>query len=155
MQMLLLLIKEKHMKEEIVFGGLFILHLEQLANMKAAMLKDSVKFVSDGIEKATLNLIKILEIAEDYKSDDHSPALLTINNLAEKTNELLKNVSLVSDITGVTYYLPYYEEYSDESPFSGRLEDLCEGPFTKSVRALYATLETMEGNSKDWHSSTC
>ena len=144
------------MKEEIVLGGI---KLSELASMKAAMLKDSVKFVADSIEKATLNLIKILKIAEDYGDSeefcDMESAKSAISILAEETNELLKNVSLVSDVTGVTYYLPYYEEYSDDSTFSSQLESLYGEFFTESVRALYATLETMESNSRDWHSSTC
>ena len=141
------------MKEEIVLGGI---KLSELANMKAAMLKDSVKFVADGIEKATLNLNKILAIGNGDSEEfyDMESAKSFISILAEETNELLKNVSLVSDVTGVTYYLPYYEEYGDDIPFSDQLDDLYEFG-SSSASALHATLETMESNSKHWHSSTC
>lgn len=132
---------------EIILGGV---KLNEVKALKQAMQKDAVAFVSNGIEQGTALINQALESFEEF--DDE--ALIT--TLLKQAEELFDNVSLVAGVTGVSYRMPYYEEYghydSDEV-LSHMLEN--SSIDWDLTRALCSTLGSMEEQCKSWYSSTC
>lgn len=136
---------------EIIIGGVSI---HTLKAQRDAMRKDAVKFVSDNIDGAKALIEELLELTvEEYDK---------VDSLASQANELLEAAKLVSDVTGVTYFLPYSEEWGDNGDvFTRRLEEADEGALSKDwdeypqLVSLFSTLENMESESSDWHTSRC
>lgn len=138
------------MTQDIIIGGVSI---NELKRQRDAMQKDANKFVAESITSAQALVKQILEADADT-----DPSL--IDGWATEANELLKNAALVSGVTGVTYYLDYYEGYGGcddvlsqelENSENENVDPYGNGP----VGALFDTLSDMEGTSRDWHSSTC
>jgi hypothetical protein len=141
---------EGHMSN-IVLGGVDI---SQIRAQRAAMRKDAVKFISDGIEEATkqFNELMLLEEGEEAEAEA----------LAARINDILENVEVVADVSGVSYKLPYSDDgYYDERPFSYRLEDpedeggAVNAYGSKIMGKLLDTLQEMEVQCRDWYSSRC
>lgn len=134
---------------DLILGGYT---LDQLKEMKKAVSKDATKFIADHMEIATKHFAELRELLEEVEDDSHvTPEML---KLAEKANEAFKAVQLVSGITGVTFYLDFYEDWgTDGDVLSTALEDC---PISaEELSELQSTLEEMEWQSRDWHSSRC
>lgn len=149
--------------EEIIIGGY---KLEELKKVQAAVKKDASEIISEAIDKATNALDEILSMEGDVSGEDLDPeyegyaeALATVTEARAKVAELstvaeeaLKLAKLVSDISGVEYYLPYSCDYSRDGYYY-KLEssEICE----EISDELMGTLEDMEWESRQWNQSNC
>lgn len=135
--------------EQITLGGIDIATLKA---QQKAVRKDASKFIADTIKQATEVVGKILE-AETEED---------VESLSAKALELLGNAKLVSDVSGVEYYLPYNEPYDDGNALSDQLESFVDefesgdiGVYgDDSLSALYELLQEMEHDSFTWNSSS-
>lgn len=134
---------------DIILNGVSIAELKQT---KALIQKDAATFIANGIQEATDIIKGIIEAGEDGERTK-------LNDDAAKAVEILENVKVVSGVSDVAYYLPYYEEwgYADERPYTAQLDDagLVSYSINDSLADLHGTLEDMEYTSKNWHSSQC
>lgn len=142
---------------DIVINGVSI---EELKKQRAAIQQGASQIISDSIDAAT----KI--VGEIMKAESKEQA----NALAKEALEHLETAEVVSGVSGVTYCLPYTEEYggydSDEvlscilSQDDADEEEVNENvEFSwrekNDLYALYSKLESMQSASRDWHSSRC
>lgn len=128
--------------EDIILGGVSV---QLLKAQREAMKRDAVKFISDGIQKATENLEEILQDEHERPAD--------ADLIAKETADLLENIQLVSSVTGVKYCLPWDHEY--DSPYSGQLECNLDWDQYPELQGLFDILESMEGECKEWYNSNC
>lgn len=144
---------------DIVLNGVSITELKK---QKAAIQKDASAFIARGIKDATALLESILESVDDADAELDKDG---IEAAAAQAVEILENVDLVSGVSDVEFYLPFYAEYSDDRPFSSRLEDserldeVLEGTYLGRdegpLGRLYGVLDSMESKSKLWNTSYC
>jgi hypothetical protein len=131
--------------KDIVINGVSI---EELKKQRAAIKKDASKIIAENIEAGT-KLVEQILATEDQEEADR---------LAKTAYEHFDTANIVAGVSGVEFFLPFYEEYgrydSDEI-LSQRLEGELEFDFTVALDQLYNILESMEGDSRDWHSSRC
>jgi hypothetical protein len=135
---------------EMLIGGYT---LDELKKVQTAVRKDASAVISDAIDKATKALEEILKY-EDIDDDIDMNELQTeINFFAKMAEENLKLAKVVSDISGVEYYLPYSSDYGSDG-FYYRLEstDLYN---IDSVSDAMSVLEDMEYQSRQWNQSNC
>lgn len=135
----------------IILGGIDI---GQILAQRAVMRKDAFKFISNGIEEATkqFNDLTLLEAGSEPEAEA----------LVDSINNLLEDVKVVSDVSGLSYQLPYVEggrvvarplSYHLEYPLEGRSHVNIYG--SAAVQKLLATLQEMEVQCQDWYSSSC
>lgn len=133
------------MTKDIIINGVSI---EELKKQRAAIQKDASKIISDNIEAGTKIVEKILE------SEDQEEA----NTLAEEAYEHFDTAKVVAGVSGVSFFLPFYEEYGrygSNEILSQRLENDDKFEWDSAISQLYGILEDMESDSRAWHSSTC
>lgn len=127
--------------EDIMLNGVSVQSLvETRKNIKQA----AAKFISEGIEKVT----GLVQLIVDSKEDTDMAAA---DQYAREALKILESVDVVSGVSGVTYYLNYYEEYSGSCGILSRMVEDVE----LDSSDLYYMLEEMESTSRGWHSSTC
>lgn len=126
--------------------------IEELKKTQAEVRQDASKFIAEAMDEAEKLVFKVLEWFESNEEGDPTPEVAT--NVT-KAAELLDAVQIVSGVSGVTYYVPYYTEYGydDDSPWSSRFEEL--ENWNEILRPLTNNLESMEYDSKLWHESRC
>jgi hypothetical protein len=137
--------------QDIILNGISI---NELKRTKAALQKDATKFISDAITQVQQIVKERLVTADNYGEAEAA---------AQEALTLLENAKVVSDASGVSFFLPYYEEYGgsdDEDILSSLIENADEDIIGSyygggTLSALYNLLESMESESRDWHSSTC
>jgi hypothetical protein len=135
---------------KIILGGVDI---DQIQAQRSAMRKDAVKFISDGIEEATKQFNELMMLGAGSEAEAEA--------LADHINSLLKDVAVVSDVSGVSYQLPYSGEDYDERPLSYRLEDprdegaAVDAYMSRTMVRLLDTLQEMEAQCRAWYSSNC
>lgn len=135
--------------EDIIINGVSVNSLKQ---QREAIREGASKIIAENIEKATALTRELLE-CEDYAE---------VERLAALAYQTLDTVQVVSGVSGVTFFLPYYEEYGDNDGIITSLIDNTENEAVMdnlaargAVRKLYSLLGSMETQSRDWHSSTC
>lgn len=137
--------------EDIIINGVSI---NDLKAKKAAIQQGASQIISDSINKAGA-LVQALVETDDGSIDQ--------NAVAAEAVEHLQVAELVSGISGVTYMLPYTEEYGgyDRSDvYSCQLDEAEHIQFSwrdkgSPLYQLYSLLEDMESTACAWHSSTC
>lgn len=144
---------------DIILNGVSITELKK---QKALIQKDASAFIARGINDATALLESILNAVDDEDSELDRES---IEAAAAQAVEILENVDVVAGVSDVSYYLPFYAEYSDDRPYSGRLEDsdrleeILDGEYlwrdAGPLGRLYGVLGGMESNSKLWNTSYC
>lgn len=136
------------MKEDIIINGVSV---NELKKQRDAIKQGASKIISENIELAKKLTKKLLK---SKKSEE-------ILSLAKEAYEALDTANILSGVSGVTFSLPFYEEYgnyeSDEI-FSFKLEE-SENELVNenwdSISDLYNLFYEMESQSRDWHSSRC
>jgi len=137
-------------EKTLILAGVDVYHIQALREQIA---QEANKFVSNGIDtvKATMGIIK--PMLED--TDDADPNVDSeLETQCTELLQLLKDIELVSDCSGMSYYLPWDGEY-DETPFSCTFDDNAPGNLSTLFSELYNQLEGMESQSKAWNDSTC
>lgn len=129
----------------------------EMAAARGKIRQGASKFIADSIEKVKKFVEEIL--GED---DDELEDMQEIDFRAEQAVELLKAAQFVSEVSGVSFDLPYYdrqaEYYPDGTPYSRRLEEsdnTLVSEWGEAVSKLYNLLESMESDVSDWNTSYC
>jgi hypothetical protein len=135
------------MEKDIVINGISI---NELRNQRVAIREGASKLIAENVDLAQILTKKIVESKNSKEIED----------LAEEAYEALNTANIVSDISGVNFYLPYYEDYGDENDkiCSHILEESDNEVLNEcrsSIRKLCSLFYTMESQSRDWHASTC
>lgn len=146
------------MKKDIVINGVSI---EELKKQRQALQQGASKVISDNIEAATKLVHEIM------KSESKEDAL----KLAEEAYEHLDTAEIVSGVSGVQFFLPFYEEYGpyehddilssilsqdyvdDEDDVNDNVSFSWQDK--NALYKLYQKLENMESDSLAWNSSMC
>lgn len=146
--------------EDIIIDGVNLNELKvkydalaaEQAVMRGNIRKGASKFISDAIESAKISLNLIVN-AEDTEE-------INIEEVSQNALSLLENAKFVSDVSGVSYYLPYYDRqadyHPDGSPYTSQIEDSVFGDYdNKTLNSLWSLLEDMESDVSDWNTSYC
>lgn len=133
------------MTKDIVINGISI---NTLAEQRKALQQGASKFLSDTIDqvKALVNRIINEEGAD-------------VDALAADALELLKAAKLVSNVSGVEYFLEYNEPYDGGNALSDELEGWADESGESIygsgfIAKLYDQLQSMENDSYLWNSSS-
>lgn len=136
------------MKQDIIINGVSVTELKK---QRAAIREGASKLIAENIDLAKSLTQKLLE-SENREE---------LQQLAGEAYEALDNAQVVSGVSGVTFFLPFYEEggYSSDEIFSSILEnsenDLIHDNWDGSLSSLYDLFYDMEVQSRGWHSSRC
>lgn len=123
----------------------------EMASMRQSIRKGASKFIADNIEGAKKVMDGMLE-SED--ADE-------VDTLAKHAHELLSTARFVSEVSGVSFDLPYYDRQSEYhpygEPYSNQIEYSDNNLLSDSkvVDELYGLLESMESDVSDWNTSYC
>lgn len=132
--------------DEIILNGI---NVKDLQKQRDAIREEATKFISDNLDLANELTHKLI------KSENKEE----IEALLEETYEVLYNTNLVSDVSGVSFYLPYSRDYcyDDEVVFSSELSGskVLREFWDNGVQPLYALYRRMEDKSHGWHASYC
>lgn len=139
--------KEKISMNDITLNGVSI---NDLKKQKKAIQKDASKFIADNTEQVKELVAKIMQTEDSGE----------IKKLSKAACEILDNINVVSDVSGVEYYFDYSDEYgscSDDDILSSQLNNKIEelDIDEKHVSILISQLEDMEYNVQKWNTSTC
>lgn len=142
---------------DIVLNGVSIAELKK---QKALIQKDASAFIAKGIADATALIKSIVAAAEvaDCRGVELIPEQKEeIQEAARLATSILEDVKIVSAVSNVPFYLPFYEEYgyADERPYTAQLDDALGVYDADAVIELHGVLEDMEYDSRNWHSSRC
>lgn len=135
------------MEKDIVINGISV---NELREKRVAIREGASKIISENVELAQILTQKI--VAVETKEE--------LDNLATEAYEALHTASILSDISGVSFFLPYSEEYGyDNEKVCSNILDNSDNQVLKAnysaVRPLCNLLYDMESQSRDWHASTC
>lgn len=132
--------------DEIILNGI---NVKELQKQRDAIREEAAKFISDNLDLANELTHKLI------KSENKEE----IEVLLQEAYEVLHNTNLVSDVSGVSFYLPYSQDYcyDDEIVFSSELSrsKVLEDLWDNGVQQLYALYRKMEDKSHGWHASYC
>lgn len=135
-------------KDIIINGVSFNKHEEDRKKMR----QGASQLISDNMEVAKSLTKSVIESKDGQEIED----------LAKKAYEALSLASKLSDVCGISFFLPFYEEYGQyetKDIFSSMLENSDNGVlnanFDGSVNDLCNLFGDMEAQSRDWNSSTC
>jgi hypothetical protein len=123
----------------------------EMNTAKGKIRQGASKYIAENISKARKVLDEMLETEEAEKVD----------HLAQDAYDLLSAAKFVSAVSGVAFYLPYYDRQGgycpDGQPYTHQFEDSdnehlsCEGV----VGRLWYLLDGMESDVADWNTSYC
>lgn len=137
------------MKEDIIINGVSV---NELKKQREAIRQGASTIISQNIERAK-ELTQTLVQSKDKEE---------IKKLAKEAHEALDNANVVAGVSGVGFFLPFYEEYGSyegDEIFSNMLEEndneLLAEVWDESISQLYTLFYNMESQSRDWHSSRC
>lgn len=148
--------------EQIIIDGINLSELKikydalakEQSEMRQSIRQGSSKYISDAIDKAKAFIHNVLEAETEEQVKENSKAAY----------DLLKNAKFVSDVSGVTYSLPYYdrqgEYYPDGTPFTIEFDDSDNELLTydksgEDFQKLWGLLEDMESDVSEWLTSYC
>lgn len=122
------------------------------AEVRKVIQKGAAEYISVAIDTAKGHLQSVLE-AESTDDAEKFSILAT---------EFLQNAKFVSNVSGIEYSLPYYDNQSDYYPdgdtYSNQLES-GDNDFidfkNPHINGLYSLLETMESDVSEWNTSYC
>lgn len=133
-------------QKDIIINGVSI---NELKKQRQAIQEGAAQVISDNIDLAKTLTQQLVE----------SKDMTEIDNLATQAYEALETASVVSGVSGVDFYLPFYEEYRDEDEdiLSSVLDENDNELLSDSekVQKLSSMFYSMERQSRDWHSSRC
>lgn len=147
--------------EQIIIDGINLSDLKvkydalakEQAEMRSSIVKGSSKFIADTVKQA-LDHVQSMKDAEELSvAEQH----------ATQAAELLRTVKFVSDVSGVSYSIPYYdrqsEYYPDGEPITTFLDDsdyvMYGADASDALQALYNIAEEMESEVNEWNASYC
>ena len=147
--------------EQIIIDGINLSDLKvkydalakEQADMRQSICKGSSKFIADTVKQALDHVQEMKDAEELSVAEDH----------AAQATGLLKTVKFVSDVSGVSYSIPYYDrqgEYCPEGePITTFFEDsdyvMYGANASKDLCALYNLAGEMESEVNEWNASYC
>lgn len=133
---------------DIVLNGVSI---NKLKKQRDLIQKDANQFIAKGLRKLEALIREIVnERDEDEDGEMVSTDEVNEGKLLKEATELAENISIVSKVSGVGFYIPWCGESCDEEAFSSMLEEV-----ELYDTDLYSILESMESASRDWNESRC
>jgi len=148
--------------QEIIIDGVNLTEMKvrydalavEQAQMRASIRQGASKFIADAIKDAKVFLEQIVSADEDDEEK------IDLEAVSAQALELLKNAKFVSDVSGVSYDLPYYDRQSEYSPYGDPYTtQFDEGIFSydesASFQQLWSLLDTMESDVSEWLTSYC
>lgn len=148
--------------QEIIIDGVNLSDLKikydalakEQAAMRASIRQGASKYIAEAIKDAKVFLEQIVNADEDDEEK------LDLETVSAQALELLKNAKFVSDVSGVSYYLPYYDrqgEYApDGDPYTSQFDDsIFSYKDSESFSTLWGLLEDMESEVSEWNTSYC
>lgn len=132
---------------DIILGGHSLLAVKK---KREEMRRDAAKYISENLKKACEDFETLLQLRRNG----------TVNGsqLSDSIADRLESISIVSDVVGVKYCLPYNAEYDDDV-MSAKLDDASADEELELYDIDYGRLEdvlcSMESQSEDWYSSKC
>jgi hypothetical protein len=150
--------KENKMQEIIIDG----VNLNEMKAKHDALQKE-MQQARNSIRQGASKFIaeKIAEgkkLVEELLDDDFDG---NVDDVASRAYDLLSAASFVSEVSGVTYTLPYYDRQSDYHPYGDpytvQIDEVDNDAINdnEAVGKLYALLENMESDVSDWLTSYC
>jgi hypothetical protein len=140
------------MNKDIIIGGV---SLEVLKAQQTEIRKDASKVIAEHLAAGTALVEQLVKEPEDGEAVDYEA-------LAEQALEHMEVVELVAGVSGVTFFLPYYEEdgqYESSDILSSQIEEAehldSDWQSKNAIYRLNCLLNSMEGDSCNWHSSMC
>ena len=139
------------MEKDIIINGVSVNELKKQRN---AIRQGASVIISQNIEIAKSLTKKLVE--SENKEE--------IKRLAKEAYEALDTANVVSGVSGVSFLIPFYEEYGnydEDEIFSRVLEkeendnELISEVWDDAIGDLYELFSEMENQSRDWHSSRC
>lgn len=126
---------------------------KEQAEMRSSIRKGSSKFIAD----KTAEVDTLIAQLKDVETEEEGV------EVANKIIPILKTISFVSDVSGVSYEIPYYSRQSEYcpngDPITKIIEDGDNDVITGSDHAvfteLYRIAENMESEVNEWNSSWC
>jgi hypothetical protein len=109
------------------------------------------KFIAEKLDEGKKLVEALLD--EDFEGD--------VEEVATQAYDLLSAVSFVSEVSGVTYRLPYYDRQAEYAPYGDPYStqfDEAENEAlndSEAVGKLWGLLEDMESEVSDWLTSYC
>lgn len=138
--------------KDIVINGV---SLNSLKQMKQDIRQGASKFIAKAIEQGNKLIKQLIEVES---VDD-------VEEIAKQALQVYQNIEMVSGLSGVTFYLPYSEEYREDDGILSLMvlqENDEPNPFIEvhwggdqSISKLYELLDSMESTCRAWHSSNC
>lgn len=124
--------------------------IAELKTMRQAVAKDAQAFIAEELKKAVDLFSQLRELINAEEQDSKAASDIT-----EAANEAFRNVQLVSEVSGCSFYIGFRdgEYYEQGDVMSDTLRDI--RLTSESLRDLYWTLDSMESQSAHWHSSKC
>lgn len=127
---------------------------KQQVEMRKSIQKGASKFIADAIKDAKVLLEQIVS------ADEEDEEKIDLETVSAQALELLKNAKFVSDVSGISYDLPYYDRQSDYFPdgelYTSQLEESIFGyQDSESFQELWGLLEDMESEVSEWNTSYC
>ena len=136
-------------QRDIIINGVSI---NELKKQRDSIRQGAAKIISENIDIAKELTKKLVESTDKVE----------IKSWAKEAYEALDNANVVAGVSGVSFLLPFYEEYGSyesEEIFSSLLEEsdneVLKEVWDDSVNQLYNLFYNMETQSRDWHSSRC
>lgn len=139
---------EYAMNNDIIINGI---NLQEFKKQKESMTTEAAKMIGQQLELAKSLTTQLIN------SQDKDE----IKQLAHQAYEALNQAKEVSEISGVAFLLPFYEEYGsydDNEIFSYQLDN-CNNPLFNEIwgtgsglKELFDLFEDMESQSRDWYS---
>lgn len=136
--------------KDIIINGISV---NEMKNQKDLIREGAAKIIADGIAKVKTIVSSIVETFEDSTTHEI---------FAKDALETLQIVELVSDVSGVEYYMEYDSNYdTNEDAISNKLEEVLRNMSSyqdaeKSIiRQLAALAESMESTCAAWNNSNC
>jgi len=133
--------------QDIVINGVSI---NKLFEDKKAIQQEAANIIATKIAEAT-NLVCKLQEVEDAAE---------VEPLIKAATEALNIVSIVSGVSGVQFYLPYWSEYGDNDYVLSRQLEESENEILQectldALSELVSLVSDMEYDSKNWNMSNC
>lgn len=132
--------------KEIMINGI---NVQELQQKREEIREGAATFISDNLDLANELTHKLL------KSENREE----IETLLKEAYELLAMTNLVSDVSGVGFYIPYSQDYCDrdEIVFSSAISrnKTLRELWNNGAQSLFALYSKMEDKSHGWHASYC
>lgn len=147
--------------EQIIIDGVNLTDLKvkydalakEQAEMRQSIRQGSSKFLADKSNEVDALILQLKDVETEEEGVE----------VANKIIPLLKTISFVSDVSGVSYEIPYYSRQGEYCPNGDPITRIIEDGDNEVLSdsdhevftELYRIAESMESDVNEWNSSYC